>query len=81
MKSRPVVSGGPQWGTAPRRASREGSGSGYRPTALAGHSGAPHPLAEGRQCQGPWPSLKGHTDPLHTNHPRYSPANPTSMKG
>lgn len=49
MKSRLVVNGGPRWVTAPRRALREGSGSGCRLMALAGRSGAPHPLArEGR---------------------------------
>ena len=49
-KSRPAVSGGPRWETAPRRVSREESGSGCRLSALAGRSGAPHPLTgEGRR--------------------------------
>lgn len=44
MKGRPTVSGGPQWGTAPQRVLREGSGSGCHLMALEGHSGALYPL-------------------------------------
>jgi hypothetical protein len=49
MKNKPVEIGDPQWGTAPQRVLREGSGNGCRLMALVGRFGELHPLTkEGR---------------------------------